>query len=138
MHYPYRSTANAYDLEKLSQETAKIERLKENNMNGEIDEEDIDVYAWIVDDPGKDGYTGHAWMGGACQEPEADCDDWRCPGVCHQTYCSWKTIIARGPSRGNSEVETAEVCCFSLLNLTLPCYLITEKNSIRLIPLFFK
>ena len=79
-------------------------------------ENDIDVYAWFVEDSDEDQFTGHAWLGEACSPvtPEYECYD--CYGVCEYKECSKKAMVVRGPSRGIT--ETAEVSYCSSVTLT--------------------
>ena len=53
----------------------------------EINEPDVDLYAWITNGGGSNGI---AYTGGACS-------------------VRWKTSLTRGPSRYNAIIETAEV-----------------------------
>ena len=54
-------------------------------------ENDIAMYAWIVD---SGGANGMAWLGAACKSGYGE---------------KSKTSITRGPSRRNAVIETAEV-----------------------------
>ena len=70
---------NLESLRKLSAKTA------------ELNDEEVNLYAWIVDGGGDNGI---AWLGSACKTGSGE---------------NSKTSLVRGPSRYNAIIETAEV-----------------------------
>ena len=83
------------NLEKLSAKTA------------EFNESVVNMYAWIVDGGGDNGM---AWLGTACKTGNGR---------------KSKTSMARGPSRHNAIIETAEVSVYSsdiVIKSQLQCY----------------
>ena len=64
---------------------------KLSNKTADWGENDVAMYAWIVDGGGANGM---AWLGAACKSGSG--------GIS-------KTSITRGPSRRNAIIETAEV-----------------------------
>ena len=63
---------------------------KVSEKTAELGENDVALYAWIVDGGGANGM---AWLGSACE---------------HGSGGKSKTSITRGPSRQNAIIETAE------------------------------
>ena len=57
----------------------------------ELNDEEVNLYAWIVDGGGDNGI---AWLGSACKTGSGE---------------NSKTSLVRGPSRYNAIIETAEV-----------------------------
>ena len=102
MFYNETLSVNPTNLRKLSTKTK------------ELNEDEVDMYAWIVDGGGDNGV---AWLGAACKT-----------GTGEQS----KTSLTRGPSRYNAIIETAEVRFigefFNLSNV-----LIFDQISIRLL-----
>ena len=68
------------------------DRNQKRKRFAELNENNIDMYTWIVDGSGK--YTGLAWLGSACHTGTGGFS---------------KTSVSKGPSRRNAIVETAEV-----------------------------
>ena len=85
----------------LYNETLKVnyESLKKLSVKtAELDEDEVDMYAWIVDGGGDNGI---AWLGTACKTGSG---------------MNSKTSIVRGPSRYHAIIETAEVSSLSHIN----------------------
>ena len=79
MFYNETLPVNLESLRKLSAKTA------------ELNENEVNMYAWIVDGGGDNGI---AWLGSACKTGTGE---------------NSKTSTVRGPSRYNAIIETAEV-----------------------------
>ena len=84
MFYNNTLAVNFKNLKKLSVKTA------------EYNEDDVDMYAWIVDGGGANGL---AWVGTSCKTGSGE---------------SSKTSLTRGPSRYNAIIETAEVSFYNM------------------------
>ena len=86
-------------LEQNTQPTLYLDKILDLNTNGlaqtrpviqNLNEPDVDLYAWIGNTPAGSGYGGMGYIGGNCD------NQW-----------NLKTSLTRGPSRG--VIETAEV-----------------------------